>query len=416
MSNKSSKYLGRDFWLFRSGQIISVIGDATADIAMAWWILEKSGSSSTMGSILAIAMFSKTVILPFVGPIGDMVTRKWLIVISDVWRCFITAALLFLVYSGLFNLGIILALYVASSLGSSLFNAVSPSIVPQLVKTEMIPTAVRQTQAIQAASGVVSWLVGGLVVSIIGVYGALLINALSFIVAAVSAALIKSDTRPTKYHENSIQLGIKLWGKNLLDGVNAMRSAPVLLGIAVVAMSLNFFLTPLAVVLPALAKIGLSQPPWFLGALEGAAGSGAILGATYSGYFVRKFSAQITVVFGICLAGFATLFIGIVPGIIAPIFMMTFSGIGLSFVNTPLMIQLAIVVPENFRSRVSSLIGFICQFAAPLGIATAGTLVEGVGLNKTFIMMGSGVLLLAPSFILIPGISYFFRMEKSFKF
>jgi MFS transporter, DHA3 family, macrolide efflux protein len=47
--------LGRDFWLFRLGQAISIVGDSCGAIALAWWILDATGSAAVMSSVLAPA-------------------------------------------------------------------------------------------------------------------------------------------------------------------------------------------------------------------------------------------------------------------------------------------------------------------------------------------------------------------------
>ena len=47
--------LGRDFWLFRLGQAISIVGDSCNAIALAWWILDATGSAAAMSAVLAPA-------------------------------------------------------------------------------------------------------------------------------------------------------------------------------------------------------------------------------------------------------------------------------------------------------------------------------------------------------------------------
>jgi len=77
--------LGRDFWLFRLGQAISVLGDSCGAIALSWWILDATGSAVVMSSVLAPAMVVRIVLTPLFGPLGDRVTRKKLIIVSDLW-------------------------------------------------------------------------------------------------------------------------------------------------------------------------------------------------------------------------------------------------------------------------------------------------------------------------------------------
>jgi hypothetical protein len=52
----------RSFALLWSGQTISRVGDFLYQIALAWWVLEKSGSATVMGTVL---VFSFTPMLLF---------------------------------------------------------------------------------------------------------------------------------------------------------------------------------------------------------------------------------------------------------------------------------------------------------------------------------------------------------------
>jgi len=52
----------RPFALLWSGQSISRLGDSLYRIALAWWVLEKTGSATAMGTVL---IFSFTPVLLF---------------------------------------------------------------------------------------------------------------------------------------------------------------------------------------------------------------------------------------------------------------------------------------------------------------------------------------------------------------
>ena len=45
----------RSFALLWSGQIISRLGDNLYRVALAWWVLEKTGSATAMGTVLIFA-------------------------------------------------------------------------------------------------------------------------------------------------------------------------------------------------------------------------------------------------------------------------------------------------------------------------------------------------------------------------
>src|SRR5258706_7509217 len=96
----SASRLGRDFWFFQTGQMISTVGDACGTIALTWWILDVTASPGKVSTVLASAMFVQTTLTPVLGPLGDRFSRKWLILSSDLLRGVMMAALAVLAFSG----------------------------------------------------------------------------------------------------------------------------------------------------------------------------------------------------------------------------------------------------------------------------------------------------------------------------
>src|SRR6185369_74839 len=69
------------------GQTLSRIGDFLFQIAMAWWVLEKTGSATAMGTVLFFSILP-TVIFSLIGGVFvDRMPRGVLLFLSDVARC-----------------------------------------------------------------------------------------------------------------------------------------------------------------------------------------------------------------------------------------------------------------------------------------------------------------------------------------
>lgn len=178
--------LGRDFLLFRCGQLVSLIGDACTTIALPWWVLTKTGSAEKMALIAVPAMVAKICLLPMLGPIGDRFSRKRVAALGDCWSGIAALSVTVMAYFDYFNIGLLIILNVAIAAGSALFMSVTTSIIPQLVSKEQIPDAVQQGQAISMAGSIIGSLLGGLVVTLFGIPEAFLADALSFLVAAAA--------------------------------------------------------------------------------------------------------------------------------------------------------------------------------------------------------------------------------------
>jgi MFS transporter, DHA3 family, macrolide efflux protein len=403
--------LGRDFWLFRFGQFISVIGDSCASIALAWWILDKTGSAAQMSAVIAPPMFVRIFLLPLFGPIGDRFSRKWIAAISDYWRALITLCIGFLVFFDIFELSLIIPLYILLSVGSALFGSVSMSIVPQLVSKEQIQKALRQGQVIQSIGTVIGGIAGGIFVTFFGIAGAFFIDGVSYLLAGIAAAFIVAQTKPQRQVDLTKNNPLFSWFQELKEGFRVLYNIPILFHVFIIAMLINFVVSPLGIVLPVLVKEARNMPAWFLGALESSVSMGAILGALTIGWMCKHLRVDFIIIAGVMLVGVGIGFMPWVPSAALPLSMMFLIGFGASCANISIGTQEAIAIPDQYRSRLNSIAGFLCQLAAPLGIALSGVLIEGFGL--TYLLMGIGalVVIITPFMLFIPNFSVFFRLS-----
>jgi MFS family permease len=65
----------RPFALLWSGQTLSRIGDFLYQIALAWWVLQKTGSAAAMGTVLFLAFAPMLVFLLVGGVVVDRLPR-----------------------------------------------------------------------------------------------------------------------------------------------------------------------------------------------------------------------------------------------------------------------------------------------------------------------------------------------------
>lgn len=398
----SKATLGRDFWNFRLGQLVSVLGDSCGSIALAWWVLDRTGSAAEMGSILAPAALVRVLLLPVFGPLADLYDRKLLILLSDLWRFVFAGAILAMVWAGYYNFPLLLTCYVALSAGASLFSASVGGIIPKLVAREHLQLATQQSQALNSVGSVAGGIVGGIVVSYAGVKGAFLIDSASFLVAGLFTAMIRADTRPARSGG-----GGQDWKSEVAGGFRLIASVPLLFWLCVIAMFMNLCLAPLAIVLPVLAKEARAMPAWFLGGLESSISLGAILGALTVGLVRRRLSGRGVLVMAISMIGFGVSLLPWVPNAFLPLTVLFWVGVGSSWANVSLGTQVSLTVPDSHRGRLGSIMTFLCSGIAPLGIACAGMALAALGLTTFLVSMGLSVVALSLLILLIPKMKEF---------
>lgn len=395
-----TKGLGRDFWLYRGGQMVSVIGDSCGSIAMAWWILNATGSAAKMSYIMAPMIFMNVVLLPLLGPLGDRFERKKLIIWADLWRGALYTALAAMALFHYFNLWALVTLYMLVGAGGALFEAGSSAIIPSIVDKEHIPAAMQRNEAVHSGGRVIGGAVGGILVSLLGVGGALLVDALSFFAATVGSAMIKADTRPAAAPNDG---SLAAWAAQLKDGVRAMSRVPTLLWLGFFAAFINFAFSPINVGLPVLAKQVRNMPPWFMGALQSSLSGGVVLGSLWVGGITRRLRGDRAVVGAAVALGLSMAVLPYAPTAALPVFVMFCLGLMMALVNIPLNTRQTMATPNHYRARMGTAIGFMCGAISPLGMAISGWSMTRYGLPVTFLCGGLGVAGFSLLLLLIPG-------------
>src|SRR5580704_3878065 len=87
----------REFRLFFTGQMVSLLGDAVTPFALAWAVLDLTGSASDLGFVVAAKTAPLVIFLLVGGVFADRLPRRGVMLTADVVRMGVqatTAALL----------------------------------------------------------------------------------------------------------------------------------------------------------------------------------------------------------------------------------------------------------------------------------------------------------------------------------
>ena len=226
-------------------------------IALTWWILDVTGSPAMISTVLAPAMVVQMLLTPVLGPLGDRLSRKRLILTSDLVRGIAIAALATVALRDSFALPVIIGVYALFAAGSALFNSNHMSIVPQLVSADALQGAVRMSQSVHAIGRVAGGVVAGLLVSTVGVGWTLLLDAGSFAIAASMTAAIVGPARGAAGAGSADEADHpkSSFIAELRDGFAAIHRVPVLFWLCIAIAFFNLVLSPMQVLLPTYAKV-----------------------------------------------------------------------------------------------------------------------------------------------------------------
>jgi DHA3 family macrolide efflux protein-like MFS transporter len=100
----------RSYILFWLGQLVSLLGSSIASFVIIWWITLQTESAVYL-SIASLVGFAPIVILsPLAGVLADRWNRKGLIATADLLQALTTVALIFLFWSNVVSIWLVLVL------------------------------------------------------------------------------------------------------------------------------------------------------------------------------------------------------------------------------------------------------------------------------------------------------------------
>ncbi|HWP42806.1 MAG TPA: MFS transporter, partial [Blastocatellia bacterium] len=178
----------RRLWM---GQVISELGTWFSFIAELGLVRMLSGSPLATTGLLVARMLPFLVVAPFAGVAVDRLSRKHILIMSDLLRA--AVALLYLAAG---NLEWLWLVFVCAALESSLttfFEAAKNAAVANLVSPREMLTAnvmMLSTRFLQFSVGAA---LGGLTAVYFGYDAAFIVNALSFVLSALFIAPVPGD-------------------------------------------------------------------------------------------------------------------------------------------------------------------------------------------------------------------------------
>jgi MFS family permease len=383
----------RDFRLVFLSQVISTVGDFFVPVAIAFAVLDLTGSVSDLGLVLFARILGQVLLFLAGGVWADRMRRERVMVASNVIRFFSQGLLGALLVSGHAQIWQLIALQLVHGAATGVFRPTATGLTPQLVPAEQLQAANSLMFLTLSVGGIIGPAIGGILVATVGAGWALIGDALTFAVGAVLLAGI----RPLGY----VPAAAESFWRALAVGWREVRSRTWLwASIVDFAAFQMIYLATIMVLGPLVAKQSLGGAgAWAL--ILVAFSFGTLLGNLWSMRLRPRrplvFAWAIILLCGpsLVLLAFATPAWTIALTELA-------SGLSIGVAGTLWETTLQRNVPPEALSRVSAYDWMGSTALRPLGLAIVGPIAEAVGVKETLLaafvltMVSSLTLLLIP--------------------
>ncbi len=372
--NPAYRYL----WTART---ISLLGDFTTTVALVLYVKQTEGSGTAVG-LLLLTKAAVGLLGPLAGAIVDRADQRKLMLACELGQAILIATIAI----SLPPFPLLLALFAATSVLSTVFLPAGRSVLPALVADEDLPAA-NALRGIGANLGsILGPALGGFLVAGFGMRGALLADVLTFIVS--TALLLRLPALPAAPSEAATATGILEETRAGLAYLSSHQTAR--------AVGLGLFLVVAFAGLDNVALAFLAQDvfdagPEGFGLLASAYGIGMVLAPLVLLRFGTHVAPASVLLFGIGLTGLGLLLTGLAPAFTFAAIVQGVAGAGNGLENAATDTLIQLTVPRSMLGRVFGAVYSGASVGGNIAFAAGGPLLDLTSPRVVYLVAGSGM-------------------------
>ena len=389
----------RDFQLFWSGQLVSLIGTWMQSVAQSWLVLELTNSPFRLGLVGTLQFAPVLFFSFFAGALADRLPKRRLIITTQSVMCVQAMLLAALVHRGHVQFWHVAVMATIYGLANTVDMPTRQAFVAEMVGKESLRSAIALNSAMFNGARVVGPALAGLVIARWGTALAFFFNGLSFlaVIAALTALRTEGYPRPRSGRSLREEIG---------EGVGyALRTPRIALVLSLVLCVSAFFFNYNTLV-PLLARDVLHVDAHGFGLLMTAVGLGAVAGAVVLASLGTERPPVVILIGSAALLGAATMSVAAVSRFGVAMALLALMGFCGMLFMTGANTTVQLTVPDELRGRVMALHTLMFAGMTPFGAFLVGSVTQALGPRAGFLVTGAGGLLA------VLAVSGFWRQQR----
>jgi MFS family permease len=380
-----------DFLKLWSGQTISVFGSVIGGTAMSFTaVLFLQATPFQMALLSSMQLVPGFLAGLFAGAWVDRVRRRPMMIAVDIGRAVILGMIPLAALLRILHIEQLYIVALAVGILTMIFELAYQAYLPGLVGKQHLVEGNSKLSASAAVSEFGGFTLGGWLVHIFTAPFAILIDAISFLVSALSLHLIRAHEMLLPSQESPNML------REIREGLHVVYQHSLLRSSAVVftVISLSGGIFGALVVLYMGRELGFN--PGILGMIWAVGGISSFLGASLTPYLTRRLDPGPAMVAGLALYSVSLFFIPLASGatVLSAIFLII-QQLGDGFY---VLYEINIVsfrqeiISERMLGRVNATLRFVALGATLVGTLLGGLLGESLGVRTTLFIAAGGTL------------------------
>lgn len=401
----------RTFFTIQSGQAISLITSSALQMALIFYLTEKTNSSMTLALATLVGFLPQGVLGLFIGGWIDRHSRKRIMIGADLFIAAVSALLA--VISAFLDppVWVVLAILFLRSIGSAFHTPSINAVTPLIVPTDKLAKCTGYIQSLQSVSSIVSPALGALLYAQCTLTEIIALDVVGAVIASIAVMLVKIPNIDVANIPQSE--GILAGAKEAYRILAQQKGLLTLLWMGALYM---FAYMPINALFPLISMNHFGGTTWHVAMSESVFAAGMLLGGIVLGVWGGFQRKTTTVLLSIAVMGIALLIAGILPasGFIAFVVCCAIMGFSAPFYGVQTAIYQEMVRPE-YLGRVFSLSLSTMSLAMPLGLIAAGCFADMTGVETWFAISGIFIAGIAVVGAVLPSIKELYGGTKKDK-
>lgn len=358
----------RSFLIIWLGQLLSAIGSGLTAFALGVYVFQKTQSTTSFSLVILCSFLPSFLLLPFSGVLADRFDRKRMMIIGDSGSIAGLLFILFFMLTGRIELWHIYIGVVMSAISASILSPAYKAAVSDLVSEEKYAQASGLIQLAGSAQYLISPIIAGFLLSFFDIKTVLVIDILSFLLAAAAVFIIMKQIHTPKRIEQ------QSFFSEMAEAFRYLLSQRGVLWL-VLLMSVVCFYIGLMQSLFGPMMLTLTDSK-VLGIALSIAASGMLISSIFIGIFGTGKNKVLILSLFLTLAGLFYALMGVFTTVTLIVVFGFLFFLTLPFVNTSLEVLIRTNIDNERQGRVWSLVSAISQIGMVLAYGSAGFLAD----------------------------------------
>ena len=371
----------RNYRLYFSGQVVSLIGTWLQIVAQGWLVLTLTNSAFQVGLVTAVGLSPMLVFSLFGGVIVDRFSKQRILLLTQSASAVLALILGILTILKMVTVWQIAVLAFLVGCIHAIDSPARQSFVVEMVGKKDLASAIALNSGTFNAARVIGPSIAGLLIAQIGIGGTFIINGISYIAAILALLFIRIRGFVQEHHAHPL--------RTIEQGITYVVSHETIGTLLLFTGVASIFGWSYTTIMPVVARDIFHT---------GADGLGALLAAVFVSAFSKRISAPIFIIGGSMLFSISFTLFSFTKTFGPALFLLFMAGAGLLFYFSMMNTAIQHAVEHKFRGRVMSIYTIMFVGMMPIGSFLIGFASEHLGVDVAIRIFG--FILIAKSMLL----------------